>query len=80
VKRDERWSEAIAVGSQDFVEKMKRDLGTKARQREVDRTDGTCVLLREPRGAYTGTFGTVNSALTPESTTLWAENPANAST
>lgn len=77
VKRDERWSEAIAVGSQAFVEKVKRELGTKARHREVDETDGTCVL-REPRGPYTSTLGTENSALRPENTTLWTENPANA--
>jgi putative transposase len=77
MKRDERWSEAIAVGSQAFVEKVKRDLGTWARHREVDETDGTCVL-REPRGAYTSTFGTENSALRPGNATLWTENPANA--
>ena len=49
----------------------------KARHREVDETDGTCVL-REPRGAYARTFGTENSALRPDNTTLWTENPANA--
>ncbi len=77
VKRDERWSEAIAVGSQAFVEKVKRELGMNARHRDVDEADSTCVL-REPRGAYTGILGTENSALRPENTTLWTENPANA--
>jgi REP element-mobilizing transposase RayT len=77
VKRDERWSEAIAVGSPAFVEKVKRELGMKARHRDVDEADGTCVL-REPRGAYAGTLGTENSALRSENAILWAENPANA--
>jgi putative transposase len=77
VKRDERWSEAIALGSQAFVEKVKRDLGTQAKHREVDEPDGTCVLS-EPRGAYTTTLGTENSALRPENATLWTENPADA--
>ena len=77
VRRDARWSEAIAVGSEAFVEKVKRELGMKAKHRDVDEADGTCVL-REPRGAYTSTFGTENSALRLENTTLWEENPANA--
>jgi len=59
------------------LEKVKRDPGTKARHREVDETDGTCVL-REPRGAYTSPFGTENSVLRLENTALWTEIPANA--
>ena len=68
---------AIAVGSQAFVEKVKRDLGTQVRRREVDETNGTCVL-REPRGAYRTTLGTENSALRPENATLSTENPVDA--
>ena len=77
VKREERWSEAIAVGSQTFVENVKRELGIKARHRDIDEADGTCVL-REPRAAYTCIFGTENSALRPKNTALWTENPAKA--
>ena len=32
--RDDRWSEAIAVGSLAFVETVKNDLGVKARHRD----------------------------------------------
>jgi len=33
--RDGRWSEAIAVGSRSFVEKVKGELGSKAAHRDV---------------------------------------------
>lgn len=69
LKRDERWSEAVAVGSQSFVENVKRELGVKATHRDVDETDGTCVL-REPRGAYMAIFSTESSALSSKNTTL----------
>jgi REP-associated tyrosine transposase len=59
LQRDEHWSEAIAVGSQDFVEKMKRELGGMARHREVDQAQGM-YSLREPRSAYNTTFGDQN--------------------
>jgi len=39
--RDDRWSEAIAVGSLAFVETVKNDLGVKARHRDVIEADGT---------------------------------------
>jgi putative transposase len=42
--RDDRWSEAIAVGSLAFVERVKSDLGIKAMHREVLETDGTYAL------------------------------------
>ena len=38
--RDDRWSEAIAVGSRPFVEKVKGELGLKATYREVIEADG----------------------------------------
>jgi putative transposase len=77
VKRDERWSEAIAVGSQAFVENVKHELGMTAMHRDVNETDGTSVL-REPRAAYTGIFSAENSTLRPKNTTHWTENPAKA--
>jgi putative transposase len=50
--RDARWSEAVAVGSRDFVEKIKGELGVKALHREVEQLDGS-YALREPGEAYT---------------------------
>lgn len=60
--RDEQWSEAIAVGSLAFVEKMRRELGIKARYRSVDEADGA-LALREPQGAYAREITTENDAL-----------------
>jgi putative transposase len=54
-KRNECWSEALAVGSASFVETVKRELGVKARHREIDAAEGGCVL-REPLGAYRCVF------------------------
>jgi len=79
LKRDELWSEAIAVGSQAFVEKVKRELGLKARHRDIDETDGTCIL-REPRGAYTSDFGPENDALRPKNTVRLVENAVDSET
>jgi hypothetical protein len=39
--RDARWSEAVAVGSLVFVDKIKGELGVKALHREVEQLDGT---------------------------------------
>ena len=38
--RDARWSEAVAVGSLAFVEKVKSQLGIKALHRELEQIDG----------------------------------------
>jgi putative transposase len=49
--RDDRWSEAIVVGSLAFVEKVKGELGVKALHREFEQLGGG-YALREPSGAY----------------------------
>jgi hypothetical protein len=38
--RDARWSEAVAVGSLAFVEKVKSELGIKALHRELEQMTG----------------------------------------
>jgi hypothetical protein len=73
-KRDERWSGAVAVGSEAFVEKVKRELGMKAQNRDIDEADGAYVL-REPGRAYTTDFGTENDTLRPRNTIPWARSP-----
>ena len=77
--RDDRWSEAIAVGSLVFVERIKNDLGVKALHREVIGADGT-YALREPAEAYAGNFTDKIEALRSENTILWNENLGNAGT
>jgi hypothetical protein len=77
--RDDRWSEAIAVGRLAFVERIKGDLGIKAMHREVLETDGT-YALREPSESYTRNFVGENDALTPKNTVLWQEDSETAAT
>ena len=47
--RDNRWSEAIAVGSRPFVEKLKNELGCKAAHRELIEADGLYGRREAPR-------------------------------
>ena len=76
--REDRWSEALAVGSLAFVERVKNDLGVKAAHREVLAADGT-YALREPSEAYTRNLTSENEALSSENMFTWnesLENPA----
>ena len=76
---DDRWSEAIAVGSLAFVETVKNDLGVKAMHRGVVQADGT-YALREPSEAYTRNLTGETEALSSENTLLWNERPENPGT
>jgi putative transposase len=77
--RDDRWSEAIAVGSLAFVERVKSDLGIKAMYREAVETDGT-YALREPSESYARNFTGKNEALSSENTLPWNESLENPGT
>ncbi|HEX9145152.1 MAG TPA: hypothetical protein VGA09_12830 [Candidatus Binatia bacterium] len=68
--REGRWSEAIAVGSLAFVEKIKSDLGFRAMHREASQT-GDAYMLRERSEAYAGKFTYENDALTLKNTIPW---------
>jgi putative transposase len=71
--RDDRWSEAVAVGSLAFIETVKDDLGVKAKHRDVIEADGS-YALREPREAYAARIGQPTDALRFENTISWNEN------
>lgn len=71
--RDDRWSDAIAVGSLAFVDKVKVELGLKAMHREVADIGGT-YILREPREAYARDFSTESDALRLDNSVPWGEN------
>jgi hypothetical protein len=77
--RDDRWSEAIAVGSLEFVESVKNELGSKAMHRAVEQKDGS-YALRERSEAYNGDFGGESGPLRLENTVLWDENDARTDT
>jgi len=71
--RDDRWSEAIAVGSLAFVDKVKSELGVKAMHREVVQVGGT-YTLREQSETYAGNFVSENDALMQDNTIPWEKN------
>jgi putative transposase len=73
--RDERWSEAIAVGGLTLIEKVRSELGFKAAHREVTEVTGT-YTLREESEAYGANFARKSEALRPEKTIFWDENAA----
>jgi putative transposase len=77
--REDRWSEAIAVGSLAFVERIKNDLGIKAMHREAVHADGI-YALREPSEAYARRFAAVSEALRSGNTFPWNESPENPGT
>jgi hypothetical protein len=60
-RRDDRWSESIAVGSERFVERVKNELGFNAQHREVSVADGL-YTLREPVAPYGDHFDRENEA------------------
>jgi putative transposase len=73
--RDNRWSEAIAVGNLTFVETVKSELGGRAMHRGVEQRDGA-YALREGSEAYNEDFGTESYPLRLENTVFWNENRA----
>jgi hypothetical protein len=77
--RDARWSEAIAVGSLAFVERVKTDLGIKAMHREFEPLGGG-YALREPGEAYGGELDSESDVLRLENTISWDENAEAAAT
>ena len=65
-----RWSEGIAVGSGEFVERTKEQLGIRAKGREVREMQGQ-FELREPGAWYKGHFGPEKGDIGAENTYFW---------
>jgi len=70
--REDRWSEAVAVGSLAFIEKVKEELGGKAIHRAATEVDGM-FTLREECEVYKHVFAGKNDALRLENTHFWQE-------
>ena len=56
------WSESLAVGSQEYVEGVKKALGVSAKARQIETQEGL-YRGREPRGSYICDFDTQNRDL-----------------
>ena len=76
-RRDDKWTESIAVGSKFFVTSTKEKLGYKAKGREVTGAKGVYELKESP-GSYRGILGHENDDLRPKNRYSWmysVENP-----
>jgi REP-associated tyrosine transposase len=71
--RDDHWSQAIAVGSLGFVEKVKGQLGVRGLHRAFEQLAGA-YALRKPSESYADDFGSNSDALRMENTISWNEN------
>jgi hypothetical protein len=69
-RRQPRWTESIAVGSEDFMRNTKEKLGIRAVGREVIGSNGSYVL-QEPETSYEANFSTENVSLREENTFYW---------
>lgn len=68
-----RWSEAIAVGSREYVDKVKTELKTRALHRQVAEVDGTYALW-EPSVPYAHGFEGKNDLLGSNNALPWNKN------
>jgi putative transposase len=75
--RDDRWSEAIAVGSLAFIEQVKGELGVKVLHREFEQFGGA-YALREPSEPYAADLDSESDALRLKNTIAWNENAETA--
>lgn len=73
LKRDDCWSESIAVGSEGFVEQVKLQLGFRAQHRHVAMADKV-YTLREPPEPYGDYFDRENAAPRPNNALPWQIN------
>ena len=64
--REPHWSEAVAVGRRSFVERIREELGTRARSRQVEDVDGASIL-REGAAPYGPRSGTEMAAVSQKS-------------
>jgi putative transposase len=68
--RDSRWTRSIAVGGEQFVERIKADLGTKALGRQIREVPGG-YELREGVTSYIADFDGKKGNIGPENTYNW---------
>jgi putative transposase len=69
-RREGKWTESVAVGSELFVNATKEKLGIKGQGREVIGADGS-YELRESSAAYKAILGHENDVLSSENGYFW---------
>jgi putative transposase len=72
---DSKWSRSIAVGSEHFVHKTKKELGARAKGRAVLETEtAEAFQLREPGVSYLVNFGPKNEDIGAKNGYFWNNN------
>lgn len=71
--RDGKWTQSIAVGSQNYVENVKEVLGIQAKGRKVVGETKT-FQLREPLVAYNADFSIKKNDIGPQNLYFWQKN------
>jgi len=72
-KREDKWSEAVAVGNAGFVERLQQQMGKQAAGRKV-REVGDAYVLREPDIAYHAHFDAEKECLSMDNGVYFDEN------
>jgi putative transposase len=73
-QREPRWTESIAVGSQNFIEETKAKLGIKAKGRRIEGYPDELSVLKEESAPYNAFFDTENEALSAENAFYWDDS------
>ena len=68
--RESKWTQAVAVGSEAFVQKTRKQLGGQAGGRRVIEIQGD-YQLREPLASYSDDFAPKKGVLRAENTYFW---------
>jgi len=69
-RREDIWSQSLAVGSAEFVQQAQRTLGHQGRNRALTESGGVSVL-REAEESYGPIFGVENRPIRSKNTHLW---------
>jgi len=68
--REEKWSQSIAVSSEEFAQRTRTELGARGHKRDISEKDDVYVL-REIEESYGTVFGVKNELIASENSLLW---------
>ena len=74
LKRQRKWTESVAVGSESFIDTLKDKLGLRARSRMVHQ-DNKIYQLREAVDPYNAIFRAQNDVLSTKNALFWKVYP-----
>jgi REP-associated tyrosine transposase len=72
-RREQRWSESIAVGSNTFTTDILSQLGPRAKGRKIIET-GQTFQIREETESYNPLFDGEKDNIAPENTIIWQQD------